>query len=333
MNDDRGTNSTPAGLYLGAQKQPTLLVEWIGIALAIMWLGVSAYVLLNATDLAAGMLTSILLIFMPVCILWVSVMVIRTSHRMKQESQRLNVAIEARRKAYIDQAKMSGVPASESNVNKRLDQIAESQRKTETAIAMFTSSRLAQSNRSQAEISGPVSTEGEQQTVLELGTPVEVLAEPLKNEDFVKALHFPEDANDEEGFAALRRALADRNTNQLIQAAQDVLTLLSQDGIYMDDLRPDMARPEIWRRFAQGERGRTIAALGGIRDRSSLALTNVRMKKDPVFRDAAHHFLRLFDKGFAKFEDGATEAEISALSETRTARAFMLLGRVAGTFT
>ena len=35
MNDDRGTNPTPAGLYLGTQKQPTLLIEWIGIALAI----------------------------------------------------------------------------------------------------------------------------------------------------------------------------------------------------------------------------------------------------------------------------------------------------------
>jgi hypothetical protein len=35
MNDDRGTNSTPAGLYLGTQKQPTLLIEWVGIALAI----------------------------------------------------------------------------------------------------------------------------------------------------------------------------------------------------------------------------------------------------------------------------------------------------------
>ena len=53
MNDDRGTNSTPAGLYLGTQKQPTLLIEWIGIALAILWLGVSAYVLLNNATLAA----------------------------------------------------------------------------------------------------------------------------------------------------------------------------------------------------------------------------------------------------------------------------------------
>ncbi len=39
-----------------------------------------------------------------------------------------------------------------------------------------------------------------------------------------------------------------------------------------------------------------------------------------------------FDKVFAGFEPRATDSEISALSDTRTARAFMLLGRVAGTF-
>ena len=100
----------------------------------------------------------------------------------------------------------------------------------------------------------------------------------------------------------------------------------------MDDLVPDRARPEIWRQFGQGMRGRPIAALGGIRDRSSLALTAGRMKQDPVFRDAAHHFLRLFDRSFAAFEKRASDGEIAALAETRTARAFMLLGRVAGTF-
>jgi len=58
---------------------------------------------------------------------------------MKQEIPQLIVAIETLCKAYIAQAKMSGVPASEGNVNKRLDQIAQSQRKIEKAIAMFTS--------------------------------------------------------------------------------------------------------------------------------------------------------------------------------------------------
>ena len=56
------------------------------------------------------------------------------------------------------------------------------------------------------------------------------------------------------------------------------------------------------------------------------------MKKDPVFRDAVHHFLRHFDRTFMDFERNATDADIVALANTRTARAFMLLGRAAGTF-
>jgi len=118
----------------------------------------------------------------------------------------------------------------------------------------------------------------------------------------------------------------------LVQASQDILTLLSQDGIYMDDMIPDRARPEIWRRFAKGERGRVIASLGGIRDRSCLALTAGRMREDTIFRDAAHHFLRKFDQMLVGLEPGASDAELVDLAETRTARAFMLLGRVAGTF-
>jgi hypothetical protein len=176
------------------------------------------------------------------------------------------------------------------------------------------------------------SSEATDQGLLALGTTAEDIAAPLPSAQLIRALNFPETAEDEEGFAALRLALQDRKAAQVIQAAQDVLTLLSQDGIYMDDLRPDMARPEIWRQFAQGTRGRAVAALGGVRDRSSLALTNARMKQDPIFRDAAHHFLRRFDQMLANFEEEATDADISALGETRTARAFMLLGRVAGTF-
>jgi hypothetical protein len=75
-----------------------------------------------------------------------------------------------------------------------------------------------------------------------------------------------------------------------------------------------------------------VAALGGIRDRSSIALTAGRMRADPVFRDAAHHFLRQFDRSFSAFEKTASDQEISELAETRTARAFMLFGRVSGVF-
>ncbi|MCC7321864.1 MAG: hypothetical protein IT542_12920 [Rubellimicrobium sp.] len=165
---------------------------------------------------------------------------------------------------------------------------------------------------------------------LALGTDEE--APPIDRATLTRALHFPQDDRDAQGFAALRLALRDRRARALIQAAQDVLTLLSQEGIYMDDLTPDRARPEIWRRFAGGERGRAVAQLGGIHDRSCLALTMSRMREDMVFRDTAHHFLRLFDRMLAEIEPGATDAEIAALAETRTARAFMLLGRVTGAF-
>jgi hypothetical protein len=215
-----------------------------------------------------------------------------------------------------------------ASVARKLDEIAAATRKTETVLATFSSRRDQPRTPATAPTPPPV----EDQPALALGTQAADLAPPLENDDFIRALNFPETAEDTEGFAALRRALKNRQSAQLIQAAQDVLTLLSQDGIYMDDLRPDRARPEIWRQFGQGMRGRSVAALGGIRDRSSLALTSGRMKQDPIFRDAAHHFLRLFDKTFAEFETRASDGEIAALAETRTARAFMLLGRVAGTF-
>ncbi|MEM8630437.1 MAG: hypothetical protein AAGF74_04315 [Pseudomonadota bacterium] len=170
------------------------------------------------------------------------------------------------------------------------------------------------------------------QAPLPLETPARHSGAPVTVEDFIIALNFPKTAEDEEGFLALRRALADPHVNRLIHASQDVLTLMSQEGIYMDDLAPDLARPEVWRRFADGERGRTVAMLGGVRDRSALTLAAQRMRRDHIFRDAAHHFLRQFDKSFAAFAETATDEEIVRLSDTRSARAFMLLGRVAGTF-
>jgi len=155
---------------------------------------------------------------------------------------------------------------------------------------------------------------------------------PLALETLIRALHFPETPEDAAGFEALRAALRHPPSAKVVQAAQDLLTALSKDGIYMDDLIPDRARPDTWRRFARGERGREVSALGGIRDRAALALSARRMREEPIFRDTAHHFLRAFDQTLARIEPEATDAELARLSETRSARAFMLVGRVTGLF-
>ncbi|MCV6598823.1 MAG: hypothetical protein OIF40_17310 [Mangrovicoccus sp.] len=155
---------------------------------------------------------------------------------------------------------------------------------------------------------------------------------PLPVDVLIRALQFPETPDDTEGFHALRRSLRDHKTSQLVQAAQDVLTLLSQEGLYMDDLPPDRAKPELWRRFAQGERGGPISALASIHDRAGLSLIGNRLREDAVFRDTVHHFLRRFDKTLTEIEPDASDTQIVELTDTRTARAFILLGRVANVF-
>ena len=335
LPDQDPTVASMARLYDRPPRPMISGVEIIAGGLSAIWI-VAALVFYtygtpDGTSSTDGLQTvmMVLAIIMPLMMIWVAAMIARSSKVMREESQRLQAAIDGIRSAYVAQ-QQNATAAEAPLVSKKLDEIAEATRKTETALATFQTSRR---DSQRTAIPTPTSAElPEDQGLLALGTSAEDMAAPLPVNEFVRAMNFPETAEDEEGFAALRRALQDRKAAQVIQAAQDVLTLLSQDGIYMDDLRPDMARPEIWRQFARGTRGRAVASLGGVRDRTSLALTSARMKQDPIFRDAAHHFLRRFDQMFSDFETEATDTEISALSETRTARAFMLLGRVAGTF-
>ncbi|WP_371224597.1 hypothetical protein [Roseovarius sp. 2305UL8-3] len=337
MTNRRETPPKSTGLYSKAKREGITAIEIAAVILSVLWLVLAAVFFLvlepGGSEESGGALrfvTILMAVFLPVAMIWVAATAARASQVMREESQRLQSAIDAIRHAYLAQSQ-SQTTTSEPSVARKLDEIAAAQRKTETALATFSSTRPAAPPRAvvQPEV---VQVTDEDQVVLPLGTPAEDIQPPLAHDDFIRALNFPETAEDKAGFAALRRAMKDRPTAQLVQASQDVLTLLSQDGIYMDDLRPDMARPEIWRRFAAGERGRQIATLGGVRDRSSLALTATRMRSDPIFRDAAHHFLRKFDRMISEFAQTATDAEISDLSDTRTARAFMLVGRVAGTF-
>ncbi|SMY06845.1 hypothetical protein [Flavimaricola marinus] len=329
----------PSGKGVESLRDGLTPPDTIAIVLSVVWLiAVGAFFLLvGRPDSTSGFdslrfVMTLMAIFLPVAMIWVAAAASRTSRIIREESRRLQAAVDGMRQTYLAdrQAQLntgSAGPSTAATVERKLAEIAQSAKKTETTLATFTSSRQPSSPLPRRQ-TGP----SEEQPTLALGTPAEEIGPPLPHPDMIRALNFPDNEADTEGFAALRRALKDRTARQLIQASQDVLTLLSQDGIYMDDLRPDRARAEIWRRFAKGERGRAVASLGGIRDRSSLALATGRMREDTIFRDAAHHFLRLFDRMLTGFEVDASDADLAALSETRTARAFMLLGRVTGTF-
>lgn len=151
-------------------------------------------------------------------------------------------------------------------------------------------------------------------------------------ETLIRALNFPDGPDDADAISALRSALKDQSNSRVLRASQDVITLLASHDVYMDDLSPVHAPAEVWRDLAQGARGETVSALGAIREEATEDVVASMLQQDEIFRDAAHHFLRHFDALLSRLIPQLDDDRIATLSQTRSARAFMLLGRVTGIF-
>jgi len=147
---------------------------------------------------------------------------------------------------------------------------------------------------------------------------------------FVRALDFPRTAEDREGFRALKAALRHPGLAQMLQAAEDVLNLLSQEGVFVDTLEMAPVDTAAWRRFMSGVRGAEVQGLGGIRDEKAIEVARRLMGSDSIFRDTALFFQRRFDRVLVEFGKDASDAELVEIAGTRSGRAFMLLVRLSG---
>lgn len=335
---ERENNPVDLGVFAQGKEPRFSATEIVATLLSVVWVVAVLAYLFSAPEgtNTLGLIMSVLVVFLPLALIWAAATTLRSVRILRAEAARLQASVDAMRHAYIAN-QQSGRAALKPSVEKKIEELANAAKQAETVLATFSTRRdtglaIPSADHKSVLVAPAAPAPAEEQPGLALGTPAEFLRAPMSIPDFIRALQFPESPDDKEGFRALRAALEDREIAKLIRAAQDVLTLLSQEGIYMDDLKPDRARPELWRRFAAGERGKGVASVGGIRDRSSLVLTAGRMREDPVFRDAGHHFLRTFDRVLQQFEKNASDAEIVELANTRTARAFMLFGRVMGVF-
>lgn len=341
MSDPNSEKPIDLGVYgRGADPNAPRIgrAELFALALSILWLGLCLVLYTRSdgvpADGAGGL--SVLLtaaaVLAPVLLVWIAALMLRSLRRLQTETAELREAMSALRQAQLALQQATGAarrPAPEIEpVEAHRPRVAAAS-PAQPAAPRRPAAPTAPAAKPPAVVAR---TTADGQALLAFDTPQEPTAEPMPMAELILALNFPDDAEDEAAIFALKLALQDRDTAKLIRAAQDVLTLLGHDGIYMDNLQPDRARPEVWRRFAGGERGRGVAALGGIRDREVLAAITARMRQDPVFRDAAHHFLRSFDRHVSTFADRADDPTLSAFAETRTAKAFMLIGRVTGTF-
>lgn len=303
--------------------------DFIALILSLVWLAASlAFFFLVGIGEAQDpltMLVTFMAVAMPIAMFWLGASAAKSARIIREESARIQNTIDAMRHSYIEHQQEQTSAGLNPALEKRLSEIADLAKSAREAA-------LASSPQPDPEPGVEPAQSEPAQTELALEPVAPASSGLMTMADFIQAMNFPEDADDSVGFRAMRAALADHRTAGLVRAAQDLLTLLSEDGIYMDDLHPDRTRPELWRRFAEGERGAALSGLAAVRDRSCLSLTAARMRQDTVFRDTAHHFINRFDKVLELFVPAASDEDLVKLSDTRTARAFMLLSRVSGTF-
>jgi hypothetical protein len=151
--------------------------------------------------------------------------------------------------------------------------------------------------------------------------------------DIARALDFPRDADDTAGFDAVRSAIRDPEVARLLQAAEDVLTMLAADGLHMEDTDPDHASLAAWRAYGEGARGPKAAAIGGIRDDAVVAPVRARVRGDAIFRDACLVFVRRWNVLVGRvLGELGEDPLLRDIADTRSGRAFMLVARAMGAF-
>lgn len=283
-----------------------------GVAASLGWLALAGLLALFSPETeaqgGAGWLIWLLGLLLPLALIWLAVWSARALLLLRAEAEELRATL----------ARMQG----EGGAEPLPPALAEPRPEPRPAPAPAPLPR-----RAAIPAPPPRPTADSRQAMLELDSPP---AAELTGPELFFALNFPDGPEDREAIRCLRLALADPGMARLIRAAQDVVTLLAGQGVYMDELVVPETDAALWRRFAEGARGEPVAGLAVIGDENALRIAGTMLRGDEVFRDVAHHFLRHFDRLLSrKAQDGEPQL-LAVLAESRSGRAFTLLAQVTG---
>jgi hypothetical protein len=331
-------------MHSKSEKSTEKAALFIAIALTVIWIVGIAAIFIIYPDVAREIsydqnLTALVAVglFLPLALIWMAALLARSLSAMRHEATDLRKSVERMRQT-LDVRVGEDIETRDKWIQSQLAEISALTKQTDTRVSVLTQKTLEDRGKTPplrntvALFKNLTVLADEAQADLPLPNDDKISNAPITIRELIKALNFPDDANDTEGFRVLRRAFNDHTTSKLLRSAQDVLTMLSEDGIFTDDLRVEKPAASAWRSFAKGARGKDVAALGMVRDRTALSLSNTRLKNDVAFRETVHIFLTQFDAILSEFEETAEDNELTEMGKTRSAIAFMLLGRVSGAF-
>lgn len=314
-----------------------LIVSVAWVVLVFLYFSFSGQRLSAAFDTSILGLLTMLSVILPLVLIWTVAITAGTALKLKKEAGELR-----REMAGVAQdlrATSERMPKEQSDITGQLKIIADMTMKNDRRLKEIANNNVAAAapavdilelNRTVfGDYQAPSDTA---QIDLPLQDNGDGAKAPMQVADLITALNFPDNAKDHNGFRALRRAMEERKLRTLLEGAQVVIAALTEDGIYMDDLSLDRAEAGAWRKFANGTRGKEVAAVGAVLDKAVLGIARARMKTDDEFRQSVLHFLQQFDQMLVEYEPQLQNHEISDLANTRSARCFMVMARVSGAF-
>lgn len=133
--------------------------------------------------------------------------------------------------------------------------------------------------------------------------------------------------------SAMKTASEDPDIVALMTAGEAIEKDLLDDGVFLEDLRPDHAPTSVWVRFIQGERGDAVRVLEGIDDDIASAIVRGKLRRTPGFRASALKFATLYINLLERaVEEIGADQRLVELAESRMGRAFIALAGPLGLF-
>lgn len=307
---------------LGGRDRATV----IGLALSAVWLLLVALFWLFGPDGQGGAsglarLVSVIGVVMPLALIWLAVGLARAIATLRAEADDLRAVLDQMRGSRAPAPRQASAPPAPSP----------GFQEPRPAFANTSVPRGTVPRSAPPAPAARAPSPDQRQTAMRFDAPESVAVDMV---DLIRALNFPDGPDDQTAIAALRNALKDHDTARVIRAAQDVVTLLAGNELYMDDLPPADAPAGLWRAFAEGQRGDAMGALGAVAnsDNEALDIVAAMLKGDEIFRDTAHHFLRHYDLMLGRVLPQLDDDQVLVLAQTRSSRAFALIGQAAGMF-
>lgn len=143
-----------------------------------------------------------------------------------------------------------------------------------------------------------------------------------------RAFNLPNDENDTEGYDAIEAAVKIESLSTLLQNSHQILYTLADYDLIMDDLEIDMGLISTWRKFATDSPEGMISSLGGTGTFLEIDKVTSIVAENNDFEERANSFNKQMEEFISQAIPQLTDDEIKDLAQTRTFRAFLLLGQV-----